>query len=106
MVGTDSDARTHSNHDVLFGIVLDLQGRELLAYPLSHCPSNRGIRLGQQDSELLASVAISAVPNADGTEQDATDLPQDLIPRLVSQAVIDVLEVIEVQHGKAAILSA
>jgi hypothetical protein len=49
VAGTDSDAQARSNRDAPIGIELDLQVRKLPTYPLSDCPSNRGIRLGQRE---------------------------------------------------------
>src|SRR5437879_3608593 len=77
--------------------------KQLRAHTLaqSFCHSTRLGRcsVGKHDGEFLASEPGNPVPADSQAAVDARDeLPQHLIPDLVSMAVVDPLEVIEVAH--------
>ena len=73
-------------------------------------PSNfvRGLRVtdvraldvgvGEDDQELLATVADQEVVLADRAAEAVSDLGQDLVADLVAVAIVDAFEVIDVDH--------
>src|SRR5581483_9379244 len=56
---------------------------------------------GHQHDELLAAVAADDVRRARGGADDARELAQDDVARLVAEPVVDALEMVDVDHDHA-----
>src|SRR4051794_36605690 len=69
--------------------------------PLAAGDRRLGARLGHQQHELLATRADQDVLGPQLAEQQAAGPHQHLVADLVTEAVVDGLEVIEVEHGEA-----
>ena len=59
------------------------------------------VGVGQQHDELLAAVAADEVARADGLGEDRADGGEDVVAASVPEAVVDLLEVIEVERDCA-----
>src|SRR4029079_10800430 len=71
------------------------------ANALAHLDRDRAGRVPQQHGELLAAVTGRDVVLADGADDRAGDRPQDLVADLVAVAVVEALELVDVDHQDA-----
>ena len=58
------------------------------------------VRLGQQQAELLAAQSREAVDGADQAADQRADVAQHVVAGLVTQAVVDRLEVVDVEEDE------
>jgi hypothetical protein len=58
----------------------------------------------EQDRELVAAQAGQQVPGAQVLAQPGTHLDQQLVPGVMAQAVVDLLELVQVQHQQGLAL--
>src|SRR5450756_986023 len=58
-------------------------------------------RLGQQEQEFVPAVAVHQVGGTDNLTDAGRKGPQQAVPLVVAQSVVDSLEAVEVQHGQA-----
>src|SRR5919106_3528386 len=65
---------------------------------LGHGQAALQVGLGQDEHELLAAVAGEGVDVADAAGDPAPELDQHLVAPLVAEAIVDQLEVVDVQH--------
>ena len=102
-VQRNADRRSHGEF-VLFDLKR-LQCR--LQQLVCHAGGTCGVRVGQQDNELIATQACHCVLLAHGGFQPHGQCHQHLIAHPVSQGVIDVFKVIQVQkhQGKALLVA-
>src|SRR5258706_10285723 len=56
----------------------------------------------EDDDELLAAEAIEQVAGAEGLAHEAREMDQDLVAVQVPEAVVDLLEIVDVGHGDEA----
>src|SRR4029079_5469675 len=71
------------------------------ANALAHLDRDRAGRVPQQHGEFLAAVTGRDVVLADGADDRAGDRPQDLVADLVAVAVVEALELVDVDHQHA-----
>ena len=72
---------------------------DLVEDPLSHSHGDRGLSdVSTEDGELVAAESSHGIARPEGPAQPLTNGHQQLVASVVSQAVIDHLEVIQVQE--------
>ena len=95
-VGDDADRDRRRRVDARHALLGDRQ-----ADLLGEHPATRRVRLGQQRHELVAAVAGRDVDLANAAADGVGDAPQDLVAGDVAEAVVDRLQVVEIQHDQA-----
>ncbi len=76
-------------------------GRHCGADPLRHLQQYPLVYLRQQDQKLLATAAHEEILPPQLGGDALADPAQDLVTGLVAEAIVDLLEVIEIQHDEA-----
>jgi hypothetical protein len=92
--GGHADAHAHVQADVLHGEGLQDQRAQPLGPLLGLVQGDPG----QQDGEFVATEPGQQLALAEGREQARTDLAQQLVAGGVPEAVVDLLEPVEVQQ--------
>ena len=77
---------------------LGLQLAELLTHPLGEADRAADVARRHDDRELLAADPADDVRRANGRAQDVRDLEQELVADAVPVDVVDLLEVVHVEH--------
>ena len=76
---------------------------DLLAQPLGERARALEVRLREDDGELLAAVAREDLVAPDALLDDARHLLEDVVAREVAVDVVDLLEVVDVEHQEAEV---
>ena len=84
------------------GLVLEHEAArlDLLAQPVGERPRPLEVRLRQHDGELLAAVAREHLVATDARLDDARELLQHEVAGEVAVDVVDLLEVVDVEHDE------
>src|SRR5207248_505048 len=94
--GTDrkraSDLEARSGHAQLFDALANLLREDVR-------PGR--VRFGQQHHELVAAIAGGRINSAHAVSNHRGDGPQDLVAVKVAEAVVDLLEPVEVHHQQS-----
>ena len=70
---------------------------------MRHCRGLQGVRATQEDGELVAAEARHQITVTDDLANTGADLAQQRVPGVVSEGVVDLLEMVEVdqEQGQA-----
>ena len=105
MLGIGGDAAADRHVQLVVGVIHAQRERlDSQAGVLGDGAGLRGGVTGQQDAELLAAEAGRHTARRADLGQHVGDVPDEAIPRQMAAAVVDVPEVVEVEHDDRQVL--
>src|SRR5690606_29937894 len=78
-----------------------LDPRHFRAEPFTELATHLQVGIVEQDAELLAAVSGDEVVLADPLLERVRHAHEDFVPRLVAELVVELLEVIDIDHRQA-----
>src|SRR5438445_1010147 len=100
-VGILADRGTHRDADAWHAQPREIEPSDGRAHSLADLDRHRSRWVAQQDGELLATIARRDVVLTDRPHDRAGDRPEDLVADLMAEPVVEVLELVDVDHQDA-----